>query len=450
MQEVSKVKHFVVLMLENRSFDHMLGFMKVQEPEIDGLLGIEYNLPNPKDPTGSKVLVTPNAPYVPDLNPSPGHEVRDVLIQMYGGSPSPTGQRPTMEGFVYDYGQIPGVTEDAAKRIMDCFSPRMLPVLSTLASEFAVCDHWFSSLPGPTWPNRLYVHAATSDGRTDNNPHQYAMKSIFENLYDLGKEWRIYFHDLPQSAMLTNLRNARYLRFFESYEDAFDRDCRSGDLPTYSFIEPRYSTLGSLRGNDQHPDHGVELGEVLIADVYQALRASPNWEESALLILWDEHGGFYDHVPPGSTVNPDGKNSPEFDFGLLGVRVPAVLVSPWVQRGFVDHTVYDHSSVPATLKNMFGLRDFLTKRDTAANCFDHLFALAQPRTDAPRTLDLRPRPPGGAVGEKASGPPTDFQRSLVALANDLAPENAKAQAQIRTEHDAAVHLHSTGKAYFLA
>jgi hypothetical protein len=272
------------------------------------------------------------------------------------------------------------------------------------------------------------------------------MRTVFENLTDLDKTWRVYFHDIPQSLMLSNLRDARYDRFFEHF-DSFARDCASGNLPNYSFIEPRYFTVGASRANDQHPDHGALPGEQLIADVYNTLRSSPQWHESLLLVLWDEHGGFYDHVPPPTTVNPDGKDSPEFDFTRLGIRVPAVVVSPWIPGGTIDHTLYDHSSLPATLKSLFGLRSFLTKRDAQANTFEHLCRLDTLRSDCPQ--NLRPVTASLAQGydsaisaiESQAAAPSDLQRSLVELANELNPSEAKPQHEITTEFQAARHAY---------
>jgi phospholipase C len=442
VQAADKIKHVVVLMLENRSFDHLVGYMRSGQYPIDGLLGTEFNPVTPGDPASANVPVSSDAPYVPDLNPSPGHDIRNVKVQLYAGSPDDKARNL---GFVYDYAQQTGVSAAQAAYVMRCFSPAKLPVITTLAREFAICDHWYSSLPGPTWPNRLFVHAATSGGYTDNNPHNYTMRTVFENISDVGKAWRVYFHDTPQSLMLANLRNLRYLKFFE-HVDAFARDCRQAQLPDYSFIEPRYFTALGNAANDQHPDHGVLPGEQLIADVYNALSASPLWKQSLLVIVWDEHGGFYDHVIPPAAVNPDGKVSPEFDFKTLGLRVPAVLVSPWIVPQTIDSAPYDHSSVPATLKKLFGLRDFLTARDRAANTFERVCALDAPRADIPSVT------PAVSIASALtttvqlatadSRPPSDLQASLVALSNEInaAPPPPSA---LTSEHDAGQHVAQT-------
>lgn len=437
-----KIKHVIVLMLENRSFDHLCGFMRAGNPDINGLLGTEYNDVHPGSPDPTRIVVSDDAPYVPDVNPGPGHSIRDVHVQLYAGG---DGTAIANLGFAYDYSQQPGVAERHAGDVMKCFSPNRLPVLKALAENFCLCDNWYSSLPGPTWPNRLFVHCATSGGAVDNNPRQFDMPSIFERLSDLDLDsWRIYFHDMPQTFMLTRLRNARYVRFFEEF-NAFTRDCAAGKLPRYSFIEPRYASILGSVANDQHPDHGILPGEALIASVYNALRASDCWQQSLLVVTWDEHGGFYDHVAPPTTTPPDAIVNPEFDFRLLGVRVPTVLVSPWISP-LVDHTQYEHSSVPATLKAIFGTREFLTNRDAHVNTFDGLCSLAEPRTDVPRML--APATPSVATAFHATvqgaasqlRPPNDLQRSLVELANSVSPETARPQESVHTEFQAAQHI----------
>ncbi len=359
-----RVEHVVVLMFENRSFDHMLGFFKSADYPIDGLNGDERNLENPLDPASVAVQVSRDAPTGPDLSPTPNHEVRDVTVQLFGAPIPPSTMTEHNNGFVFDYAQITGNAGAPAHRVMRCHDPANLPVLSTLVNEFAVCDQWYSSVPGPTWPNRFFVHAATSNGFIDNNLHDYSMRTVFENLEDNGNSWTVYFHDLPLTLTLNNVRAS--VANFKLFDDEFRDDCANGTLPSYSFIEPRYFDFLWLKANDQHPPHSVLPGELLLADVYEMLRASPQWETTVLVVLWDEHGGLYDHELPPAAVNPDGKSTPEFAFDRLGVRVPALIVSPYIPRRTIDHTVCDHTSAPAFLKRAFGLPSFLTARDEAA------------------------------------------------------------------------------------
>jgi phospholipase C len=396
-------------MLENRSFDHMLGFLNTQPPTIEGLTGNEWNPQNfdnwPNVPPADRVDVNRDASYEDFKEYDPDHSFEGTAIQVSGPHLVPATDKNM--GFVFSYNrkiQKEGGNPHLGRQIMQCFSPQRLPVLTQLAQEFAVCDHWFSSVPGPTWPNRFFVHAATSDGKVTNDAtHLYDMRTIYQNLAAAGKSWKIYYHDIAQAFALTKL--------IPDWDDKFKRistffnDVESGNLPNYSFIEPRYHTLLSWKANDQHPGNDAKWGEFLIADIYEAIRKNETlWKKTLLVILYDEHGGFYDHVPPPidgengiTVVNPDGKKSsdPEFAFNRLGMRVPALLVSPYIEKRHVDKTVYDHASVPATIKKIFNLPSFLTKRDENANTFDHNLTLDALRSDTPETLS-RPGAPAEA------------------------------------------------------
>jgi phospholipase C len=457
------IEHVIVLMLENRSYDHMLGYFS----NGNGLSGNEFNLVNPSDPGSEKVLVSNQAAYISD---NPGHEFENVEVQLYGQAGAIVDP-PLMNGFVAAHIEAEKGNIELGKKIMECFDPGKLPALTTLAREFCVCDHWFSSVPGPTWLNRFFVHAATSDGMiVDTIEHKYRMKTIFDALEKKGLSWNIYYGDIPQSLVLEHHWHSleRFKRFEKFYEDV-----EKGELPTYSFIEPRFMNFHEWKANDQHPPHDVKLGEYLIAEIYDTLRNSPLWEKSLLVILYDEHGGFYDHVPPpGPVPSPDGKKSkhPPFDFTHLGVRVPAILVSPYIEKGQIDSTVYEHSSLPATLRTLFSLPEALTARDKAANTFEKNLSRSTPRTDAPLTLPV----PGeaeeirrhrellrissldkwrrGEVDQMqiSYDPVSDFQESLVMLAHLLnARAHGKAHtAPIRTEHEGAVHIQESLARFF--
>ncbi|HWT04948.1 MAG TPA: alkaline phosphatase family protein, partial [Xanthomonadales bacterium] len=186
------IKQIVVLMLENRSFDHMLGFARSDDFPVNGLTGKESNYLNPLQPAGSPVVVSADAAYVPDRDPDPAHEFPNVATQLHGSFPPPPVPHGSNIGFVADYASVAGAAR--AGEIMRCYGRGRLPVLETLAREFAVCDAWFSSMPGPTWPNRLFAHCATSGGYTDGSLRSYDMRTIYQNLEDAGVSWRVYFH----------------------------------------------------------------------------------------------------------------------------------------------------------------------------------------------------------------------------------------------------------------
>ena len=408
-----KVEHVFVLMLENRSLDQMLGFSKIRGSDalggkptsIEGLSGTESN---PSPGPGAPIKVTTPSEYVAPADP--GHEFPDVREQLCGSGGAYSPETPPVgnvdpkinnSGFVTAFaGKYPKIDMTTP---MKCFSPAQLPVLTTLAQEFAVCDHWFSSLPGPTWPNRFFVHAATSGG-LDHSPslpkeftsmaggaYKFANGTIFD-LLDSGKiDWAVYTgDDFPQAlhmdGMTNNMSKFRELSHFrkELMAPNFSR--------SYVFIEPDWHPFTHFRGGtSQHPLDDVTGGERLIKEVYEAIRGSPVWESSMLIITYDEHGGFFDHVPPPTTVDPgDPPTSPDsnkngFNFRQLGVRVPALVISPYISKGVIDHRIYDHASVPATVEGMLGLTN-MTQRDKMANRLDTLLTLTDPRADAPMTL----------------------------------------------------------------
>jgi phospholipase C len=400
-----QIKHVFVVMLENRSFDHMLGLSHIegidavsgQPRAIEGLnTSNNWNL----DSQGKKVVASSPADWTMPYDP--GHEFADVEQQLCGAG----GNYPSINnsGFVTSYSKIDPANP---REIMKCYAPDQLPVLTALAQEFVVCDHWFSSMPGPTWPNRFFVHAASSAG-LDHSPQPLTMAEAilfkgytFEHgtIYDRFDQaklgWTIYKGDeFPQALAISGMPLRALEGRFRDFQD-FSADVNSpGYATSYAFIEPNYghAFLGDFTcGDSQHPKDDVTRGERLLKTIYETIRNSSHWENSLLIIIYDEHGGFYDHVPPPQTIAPGdaitdpGNNTNNFDFTQLGVRVPAVIISPLIPKGVIDSTSYDHTSVLATVESIFGLQP-LTERDTYAATLNHLFSLATPRTDAPTTL----------------------------------------------------------------
>ena len=420
----SPIYHVFVLMMENRSFDHMLGFAGISGVDATGkptraddlVDNPHYNV----DPAnaGTQVLAAfPGDLKINPPDPDPGHEFKNALIQLCGSNavyPDPsTGKYPPIDssGFIASY-RISGAPSPA--KIMKCFSPEQVPVLTTLANEFALCDHWFASIPGPTWPNRFFVHAASSGGLDDSpsgfssatatflSGYSFQNGTIYDRLDAARLGWTVFMGDeLPQVFSIKGMTEARLEGHFQRF-DQFEKMVNDpGFSANYVFIEPRYgnvlpTTPGDFTcGTSQHPLDDVTRGEKLIKSVYETIRNSPLWNKSLLLVTYDEHGGFYDHVAPPGTVSPGDRitdsanNHNNFDFTQLGIRVPAVVVSPFIPRHTVDHAVYDHTSLLATVEAIFGL-DPLTNRDKQANNLNHLLSLSVPRTDAPATL---PDPP---------------------------------------------------------
>ncbi|UGA48876.1 MULTISPECIES: alkaline phosphatase family protein [Bradyrhizobium] len=417
------LSHIFVLMLENRSFDHMLGFSGIvgtdavtgRRRSVNGLTGSEAN-----QYQGRTYPVSHPADSA--MAADPGHEFTDTVEQLCGPTATypPSGSYPPINnsGFVADYAAH---VRSNAGAIMKCFSPDQLPVLTKLASTFAVCDSWFASIPGPTFPNRFFACGASSGG-LDHSPTSWELftwetvsgfqlphGSIFDALgAKFGSGWRIYAGDnLPMATALKNIHHANVTPYA-----SFANDVANANYPwLYTWIEPNYGDVpgGTYKGgNSQHPLDGVTAGEALIKSTYEAIRNSPHWATALLIITWDEHGGFYDHVippravPPGDTQPGSKYNQFGFTFAQYGVRVPAVVVSPLIPPNVVDGRLYDHATIPATVEAAFGIKP-LTARDAAANTVLPLLSLTQPRDcpkrlptpvplEAPRVRQLMPRP----------------------------------------------------------
>lgn len=372
---LDKLQHIVVLMMENRSFDHMLGSLKAVDARIDGITPQDaYSNP---DTNGNAVNPQPLAEFQAQLQPDPDHHFPAVDLQIFGGDTS-ANRVANMQGFVKSYfNQQRDVNH--SQKIMYYFKQADLPVLTTLALEFAVFNRWFASIPGPTICNRAFAHYGTSFGRVDMNPVYIGepFKSVYSRLVDGQHTAKIYYYDTASSTMEVANLLQNQPQLFGTYPQ-FVQDCKTGNLPEYSFIEPNFNDHGQEAASDQHPDHDVQAGENFIASIYTAIKGNAAlWESTALLIVYDEHGGIYDHVVPPSCT-PDkfqasgtdtGTGMP-FAFDRLGVRVPAILVSPWIAKGTVVDRVFDHASIPGTVTKFFlGDDSACSPRETSADVF---------------------------------------------------------------------------------
>ncbi len=433
MGSLGKIEHVVVLMLENRSFDCILGRLYPKSDAFDGLAGNETNPDSGGRPvqvwngagTGRQVMTTPD--------PDPGELWVDMNTQIFGTPTVPSPPAPTMGGFVKSYLQQTDQppASYAANSVMHYFSPEQVPVISRLARQFAVCDRWHASAPNQTWPNRFFVHTATANGYVNNSPTHfpYEMDTIFNRIhyYGVPNGWKVYFHDVPQSLTLAKLWD--HLDRFRFYEE-FRHDARQGTLPAYSFIEPRYFSDVTLP-NDQHPPHVVTLGEQLMADVYNSLRSGPGWTKTLFVITYDEHGGCFDHVSPPAARPPSAIPAAPFNFDRYGVRVPAVIISPYVRQATVlrpqGTTPFDHTSIIATLRKRFSLGPPLTPRDEVAPDLDAALTLENPDNLGPEAVQALPYVPDPAdVGAARQRPLNDMQEALLRLAAHL-PVSAAAK-----------------------
>ncbi|XP_058107854.1 non-specific phospholipase C2 [Magnolia sinica] len=425
----SPIKTVVILVMENRSFDHMLGWMKRLNPNINGVTGTESNPLSTTDPNSPRFFFKDQSHYV---DPDPGHSFQAIREQIFGSNDT-SASPPPMNGFAQQAYSMTGST-NMSDSVMNGFQPDMVAVYQALVEEFAVFDRWFASVPSSTQPNRLYVHSGTSYGATSNIPRLlalgYPQRTIFENIDAAGLSFGIYYQNIPATLFYRNLRKLKYLTKFRSYGLEFKNHAMNGKLPNYVVVEQRYMDTKIEPANDDHPSHDVYQGQMFVKEVYETLRASPQWNETLLVITYDEHGGFYDHVPtPVRDVpNPDGIIGPEpflFGFNRLGVRVPTILVSPWINKGTVVHgpngspfpsSEFEHSSIPATVKKLFNLSSpFLTKRDAWAGTFEGLLqGRSEPRTDCPVHLPTPTRIRNRDANEDAKL--SEFQGELIQLA----------------------------------
>jgi phospholipase C len=397
--QLSSIRHIVQLMLENRSFDQMLGFLYDRSnpaprgQQFDGLTGEESN----PDRAGRKVPVFKigrqhSHPYfMPGADPGEGYH--NTNIQLFGTENPPAEMPAVNQGFVINFQNAIAydqsrhykdtLPDSKASDIMGMYSPEMVPIMSHLARGYAVCDRWFASVPTQTIPNRAFAAAGTSQGRLDNQVKNFTCPSIFGRLGDKNIDWAIfgYRRDPLTRLDFIDTRHADENHF--GYFSDFQARAAAGSLPAYTFLEPDFSA----GGNSQHPNYDVALGEQLIHDVYYTLRNSPSWNETLLLITYDEHGGNFDHVPPPTdAVPPDSLvgEFDDFDFRRFGIRVPALLISPLIEAGTVFRATgtIDHTSVLKTIEERWDVRP-LTARDEAAPSLGPVLTRTQPRTDDP-------------------------------------------------------------------
>jgi phospholipase C len=472
------ITNIVVLMMENRSFDNVLGW----------LYDAQNAAPFSQVPPGQTFEGLNNDPvaniwqgqtYAPGTGtdmiqpyPDPNEPYEHMYMQMFNPDPFvipstvPDGSGltapATMGGYVADYATADGVSATQAPVIMNCFRPASVPIISTLANWYTVCDHWYSSVPSQTYTNRSFLHAGTASGYVNNwiGPHWDDIfindtPTIFNLLQDAGVSWGIYYGSywFFCQALLCQEQLADYFEtnFFPFQQ--FLSDAAAGTLPSYVFIEPNFipSSVGDdvYPETDEHPDSldgppGVDgpsnvlFGEQLISQVFTALSSSPQWNSTMLIILFDEGGGTYDHFPvdaaTATAVPPDDVTIAEgqpgysgFTFGRYGGRVPAVICSPYTAKATVCNTAFDHTSVLATaVQLLLGGTGNLGARTAAANSLLETIALPAARTDLPTLPTVTP--PSFDIATLADVKLNTLQKALVASALRFARKHRPAAA----------------------
>jgi phospholipase C len=437
---LAAIDHIVVLMLENRSFDSMLGFLYTDRGSVSPLghpfAGLQGNESN-RDGHGGRVKVFKLQPGQPDSyfypRADPGEGFMNTNAQLFGTtSPAPTAQA-TNQGFVTNFAYTlrweskePGRVLPGTRPtdVMGIYPPEMLPVLSGLARGYAVCDQWYAPAPTETIPNRAFAVMATSQGQLTDQNKVYTAPSIFTALAARGRSWAVYGYDAPPLTRTTvaDITHAPNTNFGEFAD--FQTTLRNGTLANFVFLEPKWGS----RGNSQHPNYSVAAGEQLIHDVYQAVRGSALWPKTLLVVTYDEHGGCFDHVaPPTNAMAPDGTVGQfGFDFKRFGLRVPTVLISPLIEGGTVFRspwaTPHDHTSILATIERRFGVAA-LTARDAAAPDVGGVLTLSVPRTDDPLA---GVKPPAAPAALPAHGRAPSHLENVLAQSAQMLPVSDRA------------------------
>ena len=349
----------VVLMMENRSFDHYLGWMD----NADGRqAGLRYKASNGK--VEETHLLTPE--YQGCGHADPGHGFGAGRVQYANGR---------CDGFLK---RGSGNDEFA----LGYYGERDLPYIPYAAKDFTTCDRYFCSLMGPTYPNREYMHAGESYGQRTNaipvESNGFPANTIFDALGRRGISGREFFNDLPPGGLWGSTGLARSSRV----EDYYLR-CLNGTLPTLSFVDPPFLGANDGLSGDEHPHGDIRIGQAFMADVVNAFMESPHWQRGALFITYDEWGGFFDHVRPPRA--PDLRNSRDVnnDFGLMGFRVPTVIVSPYARQGYVAHETYGHESILKMIEYRFGLPSLNVRTRYARNIARAFDFESKPRLEPP-------------------------------------------------------------------
>jgi len=350
---------FVVLMMENRSFDHYLGWL----PGADGRqAGLTY-----KDITGKSFKTAPlGQDFQGCAHPDPDHSWAGGRTQFNGGK---------VDGFLR--------SGDNDMFSISYYGKKDLPFIGHAAQAFTAYDRFFCSLLASTYPNRYYMHAGQSFGRKDNKISGVLPdETIFAALERKGVSNRYFYSDIPVSALWGAAGIARSSKVSEFYELA-----AAGKLPHVSFVDPSFAGEEAGTSGDEHPHGDIRVGQAFMSDVVHAFMESPQYRRGALFVVYDEWGGFFDHVRPPRVPDQRASSDPDNDFGQMGFRIPAVAVSPYLRPGHVNHTQYGFESILSMISYKFGIAP-LNRRIKHANNIARSFDWkSKPRTKPPHLPD---------------------------------------------------------------
>jgi phospholipase C len=388
---LQSVQHVVVMVQENRSFDHYFGHLNDYRSSQGQAQSVNDEPANAEN-IGYDGVTMIHAFHL-------ATECTEDLSSFWNEShvdwnlEDPTSNTPKMDGFAHAAGHF-AVDENAAGRgpytdtngyrAMGYYTSDDLPYYYFMATQFATSDNWFSPVGTRTEPNRMYLFAATSQGHVYPPTGNMTAKIIFQDLDAAGVSWKIYETDPGDT----------YLTYFQPYASQhmanvvpatqFVQDAKNGTLPSVAFIEAGYNS-----GLDEHPTTRIQQGEMYVASLINGLMQSPSWKDSVFFLTWDEGGGFYDHVPPVSAVSPDGIKPVDLqpgdfpgDFTRTGFRVPLIVISPFAKQAYVSHTAADYTAMLKFIETRWGLPN-LTKRDAAQMDMTEFFDWSAPNESPP-------------------------------------------------------------------
>jgi phospholipase C len=353
----SGIEHIILVMMENRSFDHFLGWLPGADGKQAGLTFVDRN--------GKPQTTFGLAPEFQACdNSDPDHSFEGGRVQFNDGACDGWLRSGDNDAFSVGY-----------------YTQKDLLFFGTAAPTFTVLDRYFPAIMGPTFPNRLYQHSAQTDRLSNlQDPQNNISKlpTIWDRLAEKGLKGRYYFTDLP----VLGLYGAKYLSISQSVNQ-FYADCASGNLASVSYVDPGF--LGAFNGtsNDDHPHSDIRDGETFLSKVYKSVTKSPAWPKTVLIINFDEWGGFYDHVPPPTRPIPEADRIAGNIDGRLGFRVPCLVISPFARRGFVSSTVFDHTSILKLIEWRWTLSP-LTIRDETANNIAEVLDFSAPNLKVPK------------------------------------------------------------------
>ena len=384
----SGIEHVVVLMMENRSFDHFLGWLPGADGAQAGLTYVDrYRVPHDTH----HLTVTSSCGFQ-----DPDHSYEGGRIELNKGACNGWLRAGLNDTMSIGYYEQPD-----------------LEFLGQAAPDWTTCDRYFAATMAETYPNRFYMHCAQTD-RLHNNTTFSTMPTIWDRLKAKGVSGTYYYSDAPFAILLGAHSPARTLvgdPLTSVVPGTFFGDAATGNLPAVSFVDPSFNGEDNGTSNDDHPHADIRAGEAFMNDVYNAVRNSPNWASTVLVITYDEWGGFFDHVPPSHTYDVSKKTS------LRGFRVPTVVISPFARRNHVAHETLDHTSVLKMIEWRWGLAP-LTVRDAHAINLARVFDFGAPNT-ASQTYTVAPFDPttaGCATAAAESGVEAREWKPLIKLA----------------------------------